>query len=367
VIQRIASDEVLDQAYAWLCKQRSDASHNNDVWRLRSEWIALKEDLKKSLLNGSFRLGCTRRYEIEGKPLEVWSAVDALVLKAIALVLLGEWDGWLSDRCFHLAGRGGVKAAVRELAADLARENRPQDCPDSFVFKTDVKHYYASIDHDVLLKQLRERIDDPIVLKIVNQYVRRCIYDGGLYEDVQQGITLGCPLSPLIGALYLHEIDEAMEERDVFYARFMDDWVIVAPSRWKLREAVAVVNKILNQLKVEQHPDKTFIGRVSKGFDFLGYHFMDGMVRVAKKTVEKFVRRVERLATIPARTKRCKSQLYEQAPRDKRSREVEFYVKRFVRWTTAGLAPISMMLEEFSGDDVVARFLMRRSRQSQES
>jgi Reverse transcriptase (RNA-dependent DNA polymerase) len=103
--------------------------------------------------------------------------------------------------------------------------------------------------------------------------VRRTIYDGGLYEDVERGISLGCPLSPLMGALYLKLLDERVEATGLAYARFMDDWVILAPTRWKLREAIRLVNQTLAELHVEQHPDKTFIGRISRGFDFLGYAF----------------------------------------------------------------------------------------------
>jgi hypothetical protein len=49
----------------------------------------------------------------------------------------------------------------------------------------------------------------------------------------------------------------------------MDDWVILARSRWHLRRAVRVMNQVLAHLGLEQHPDKTFIGRVTRGFDFL--------------------------------------------------------------------------------------------------
>ena len=42
---------------------------------------------------------------------------------------------------------------------------------------------------------------------------------------------LGCPLSPLMGALYLKRLDERMERTGLFYARFMDDWVVLAPRR----------------------------------------------------------------------------------------------------------------------------------------
>ncbi len=59
----------------------------------------------------------------------------------------------------------------------------------------------------------------------------------------------------------------------LLYARFMDDWIILAPSRWKLLGAVKIANQTLAELKLEKHPDKTFIGRISRGFDFLGYNF----------------------------------------------------------------------------------------------
>ena len=45
----------------------------------------------------------------------------------------------------------------------------------------------------------------------------------------------------------------------------LDDWVILAPTRWKLRAAIRLVNETLAELKLQQHPDKTFIGRVSRG------------------------------------------------------------------------------------------------------
>ncbi len=84
-------------------------------------------------------------------------------------------------------------------------------------------------------------------------------------------MSLGCPLSPLMGAFYPKLLDERIEETGLPYARFMDDWVILAPTRWKLRGAVRLVNQTLAELKLEQHPDKTFIGRVSRGFDFLSF------------------------------------------------------------------------------------------------
>jgi RNA-directed DNA polymerase len=55
------------------------------------------------------------------------------------------------------------------------------------------------------------------------------------------------------------------------YQRYMDDYVIFAPTRHKLRKAIKQMYAVLDDLKVEVHPKKRFIGTTRRGFDFLGY------------------------------------------------------------------------------------------------
>ncbi len=54
-----------------------------------------------------------------------------------------------------------------------------------------------------------------------------------------------------------------------FYVRFMDDILVLAPTRWRLRKAVKAVNELLGSLCLLKHPDKTFVGRTGRGVDFL--------------------------------------------------------------------------------------------------
>ena len=72
----------------------------------------------------------------------------------------------------------------------------------------------------------------------------------------------------------------------------MDDVLVLAPTRWKLRAAVRTVNRVLAPLDLEKHPDKTFIGRGEKGFDWLGYHLWPGGLRPAAQTMRNFAARV---------------------------------------------------------------------------
>ncbi len=81
---------------------------------------------------------------------------------------------------------------------------------------------------------------------------------------------------------------------------------------------------MLGSLRLEKHPDKTFIGRIERGFDFLGYHFSRHGLKVAKATIQRFVERAARL--------------YEQEREDRQgSAALGMYVRRWVGWAGGGL------------------------------
>ncbi len=144
---------------------------------------------------------------------------------------------------------------------------------------------------------------------------------GGNYRDIELGISLGCPLSPLMGALYLKPLDDRMTRMGCFYVRYMDDWVVLAPTRWRLRAAIRAVNEEMAGLRVMQHPDKTTIGRIDRGFDSLGYRFTAAGLAVARQTAERCAAKIY--------------QLYEQGAPEKRVLE---YMRHWEMWVKAGLA-----------------------------
>jgi len=75
----------------------------------------------------------------------------------------------------------------------------------------------------------------------------------------------------------------------------MDDWIVTAPSRWKLRSVVRIVNQTLYMLRAKKHPDKTYICKVNSGFNFPGYFLQPGIIRVAVDTIKRFAVHITRL------------------------------------------------------------------------
>ena len=283
----IFTEAAIDTAYIWLCKSRANFPPNTDSWHLRFHWSTIRKQLLQSLNDQNYTfLPLSAVTKANGKTIHLWSSQDALVLKVLATALPSALG--LSTRCTHIKGHGGLKATVNAVQAALPAYD--------FVMKTDVKRYYESIDHTVLLEQLDSDITDPFVWRLLVQFIKRTVEYGGNFKSIKCGISRGCSLSPVIAAYYLKTLDEKMSADDrYFYVRYMDDIIVLAKSHWSLRRAVKSVNQSFNDLKLEQAPDKTFIGKIERGFDFLGYRFSRDLIGLAQKTIQNVIRQTHPL------------------------------------------------------------------------
>jgi len=64
----------------------------------------------------------------------------------------------------------------------------------------------------------------------------------------------------------------------------------LAPTRWKLRETLPLVNRTLAELQLRQHPDKTFIGRISRGVGVgcvIGERRLASLDRDSERTISR--------------------------------------------------------------------------------
>jgi len=310
----------LQAAYQWVCRQRRHHPPDADIWDLRFHWEAIRHPLLAQLCRGRYRFSPLQPIrKANGEPIHLWSAQDALVMKMLAMGIASALD--ISACCTHVRGHGGLKQTVERVQAHL---------PDyGFVMRTDVAGYYAHIDHRILLEQLARRLPDRRVLNLLWQVLHRSVSVGGLYRDIERGIARGSPLSPLLGGLYLKALDERLgglpPAAGIAYVRYMDDILILAKTRWRLRRAVRVLHQHLAALKLQPHPDKTWIGRTDRGFEFLGYRLSLHSLGVARATLGRFATHCRRL--------------YEQGLGTAQGRaRLEDYVRRWSRWLQAEIA-----------------------------
>ncbi|HHQ6539698.1 TPA: reverse transcriptase domain-containing protein [Serratia fonticola] len=264
IIERLA----WEQTYRWLVHQRRHAPENADIWHVRFHWQTLDAQLWQTVIQGHCRFTPMQHIDTQHGAVVMWSAIDALVLKWLTLCIMPSLPK--HPTCRHLKGHGGVSGSLTRVRSALSSgEYR-------YVFRTDIRGYYANFPQSRLLAWLFTHTEHPVHRDLLTQYVHYSVEWGGEFFTPTSGIARACPLSPLIGGSYLYHVDEAMSRlQPVLYERYMDDFLLLSPMRWPLRRAIAHLNGYLADDGFEKHPDKTQIGRIGKGFGWLGRWFTD--------------------------------------------------------------------------------------------
>lgn len=314
----------LSAAWHWLCEQRAGAPEHADVWDIRWQHLNTGEGwltaLEGRLLRGTYRLSPLQLHGQGVQRRAVWGAQDALVLKWVALSLQHLLP--LHPSCEHVKGHGGGKPPIetlrRLLTAHTTAAENPTGTPHyRWVCRTDIRGYYRNIRKETLMQQVRQHVISPVLRDLVHQYLHYTVEDGGTFHTPEKGISRGCPLSPLMGALHLYDMDAHFSrQQGIHYARYMDDVIILATSRWSLRKQTKQLMQWFGAFGFEAHPHKTFIGRTEKGFDWMGAWLThEGVTDIAPRAKanhrEKVRRLYERLARVPFwKRKRAQKQVH---------------------------------------------------------
>src|SRR6266498_3466179 len=140
----------------------------------------------------------------------------------------------------------------------------------------DLKDFFGSVDHEKLLTLVAQRVADSRVLGLIKSMLKAGSYGKGQLFFSERGTPQGGVVSPTLSNILLTPFDREMRLRGYQLTRYADDWVVTCKSAAEARAAVETAGRILKQLGVDLHPQKTRIVHVRDGFEFLGYKIKRG-------------------------------------------------------------------------------------------
>jgi len=231
-------------------------------WQLRIEhWL-------RKFIAGKHQFTPMMQYKFTDGVVRVWSYLDRLVMHLLLMHIKPTFKHIISPLCLHLAGPSAIKGATARIKAALSSGRY------HYVIRADIKSYYASINHKILLEQIKQHFDDSIVLKYLHDIITIAIDYGGQVFLPTDGIPTQSSLSPFFGALYLSALDQAFTDRKgIFYLRYVDDCIILIESKRQYAKARKKLFSVLKELRLKISPHKTRMGALNKGFHFLGVNF----------------------------------------------------------------------------------------------
>ncbi len=248
--------------------------------------------LHYDLVNGKYQHGSYQSFKInDPKPRHIHKAAvrDRLVHHAVHRLLYPFFDKiFISDSYSCRLNKGAHKAINRfRKMACQASQNNTQTC---WVLKCDIKKFFASVNHQMLLKILDERVPDKKVLKLLEKIIKSFNIIPG------RGLPLGNLTSQLFANICLNEFDQFVKHKlkAKYYLRYADDFVLLSSSRAWLANQIPRVQKFLQRnLFLKLHPEKVFIQTLFSGLDFLGWvHFPHHRV-LRSTTKRRLLRRLK--------------------------------------------------------------------------
>jgi len=198
---------------------------------------------------------------------------------------------FIADSYACRAGKGS-HAAVERLQGFLRHGQGRWG--DPWVLKADVRRYFPSIQHARLMRAIGREIGDRRVVALAERIIRGYGHEDGV------GLPIGALTSQLFANVYLDQLDHYVKDQlgVKLYVRYMDDFVIVGPSKaalWEVHDAIA---DYLEQDLGLQLNHKTDVFPARHGVDFCGYRTWTTHRLPRKRTVKRARRRFRRLARL---------------------------------------------------------------------
>ncbi len=267
--------------------------------------------------SGSYFPGPVRAVEIPKdngaavRVLGVPNTVDRIAQTAAAMVLEEKLEPiFHHDSYGYRPGRS---------AHDALAVTRQRCWKQDWVLDLDVRAFFDSVPHDLLLKAVAHHTQERWVLLYIKRWLTAPMQmtDGTLVAR-EKGTPQGSPISPLLANLFMHYAFDKWMDREFPgqpFERYADDAVIHCNTEAQARGLWTALSQRLGSLGLELHPDKTKVVYCKDAnrrgesehtsFDFLGYtfrarraksrqgyfiNFLPAMSTKAKKAVGKKIR-----------------------------------------------------------------------------
>ena len=201
---------------------------------------------------------------------------DRIVHHAIVNVLEPIFDrNFIYDSCANRNGKGNLFALkrFREFFSSITKNNSRV----AFCLKADIKHYFHEVNHEVLIRIIRRKVNDEEIIWLIKKILSNKEIGGqgqSRLQDFTKGMPLGNLTSQFFANIYLNELDRFVKHKlkAKFYIRYVDDFVILHLSKLQLSTWKQRIDSFLkDDLKLQLHPDKSRTISLSKGIDYVGF------------------------------------------------------------------------------------------------
>ena len=184
---------------------------------------------------------------------------DKIVQGAVAAVLGAIYEADFLGFSYGFRPGRGQHDALDALSVAI------QSKKVNYILDADIRGYFDTIDHAMLLQLVQERVRDPRVLQLIEGWLKAGVMEDGQWKASETGSPQGATISPLLANIMLHHVLDlwahAWRQKnargEVIIVRYADDFIVGFQYEQDAKAFQEALQARLREHLLELHPDKT--------------------------------------------------------------------------------------------------------------
>jgi len=216
--------------------------------------------IRQQLIDGVYSPKPVKRVEIP-KPdggkrkLGIPTVLDRFIQQAIAQILQEEWDSDFHDNSYGFRPNRNAHQAIRYAQTTLQQGYH-------WVIDCDLEAFFDRVNHDLLMMQLKDKHQDPSLLRLINRYLKAGVRIDGMTKASIEGVPQGGPLSPILSNIVLNQLDWELSTRGHRFVRYADDFVVFVKSQGAGERVMQSLQRYLgDSLRLKVNAQKSAVDR----------------------------------------------------------------------------------------------------------
>ena len=184
----------------------------------------------------------------------------------------------------------GKDACRRRLKKFVRQMIRKYGYNAFYYLKGDISKFYDSINHEVLLTEIKRGIKDYKVINLLERIIKNSNY-------ATKGVPIGAATSQIFANIVMNKFDHYIKETlgIKLYLRYADDFIILHPDKTFLNKLLVITKDwVKKHLRMVLNP-KSFVAKMKHGIDFAGYVEYGTHTKPRKRVVRMFKKKLKKL------------------------------------------------------------------------
>jgi RNA-directed DNA polymerase len=233
------------------------------------EWLASELASDKYLPMANLRVEIPKPGSTEKRQLGIPTIKDRVAETALKNVIEPVFENTFAKRSYGFRPETGCKVALTEMNGWMKKGYMQ-------VVEVDFRKYFDSVPRKPLMKKIAGEIADGRILSLIESYLKQGVMQDMSEWTPEKGTPQGAVISPLLGNIYLNDLDWKMERAGYIMIRYADDFVVLCQTAEEAGRALESVKEWTKEAELQLHEDKTRIvdmNQPGNSFEFLGFHF----------------------------------------------------------------------------------------------